>query len=129
MSKPPGKQGPTPPKHTRFGQPGGNPQGNGRPKGATSPNDSLRRITAMPFEEFWAALRDEDKRKCKTASDALAWRKLELAFDGDGKAETCLPALREVWNRIDGKVADRIANADGGEMVLNMVFRELGEDE
>lgn len=57
------------------------------------------------------ALLAEDGQKLR----ALAERLIERAIEGD------VPALKEVGDRMDGKPAQAITNADGGNLVLEVV--------
>lgn len=77
----------------------GNPKG--RPKGRVS-------LTAIVREML--AANDGEKAK------AICAATVEKAEDGDDKH------LREIWNRVDGKVPDRIAGHDGGPLIKEVSF-------
>ncbi|HPP29052.1 MAG TPA: DUF5681 domain-containing protein [Phycisphaerae bacterium] len=81
----------------------GNP--GGRPKGRKSITAALRRLLDSGIDG-------------KDLYEALAKAGLSKALKGDHKFWS------EILERIDGKVPDRIADADGQPLVFNIVTRQ-----
>lgn len=95
----------------------GNP--GGRAKGAKSPTKALRRLLALSYDELLAY-------KPQHMAEETAKRWLMLAMEGDGKAGASNNVIREIFNRVDGKIPDRI-EASGDGSGINVVFRVAGD--
>lgn len=97
-----GRGGVIPPVEHRF-KPGrgGNPSG--RPKGALG----LTKLLKQALKK-----RNAGELVIQTLVRAI----IEQALNGNDRL------IREIWNRLDGKVPDRIVGADGEPVVTHVVF-------
>jgi len=101
-----GHNGTIPPESGRFVKgKSGNP--NGRPKG-TSLTTIIKRVLA------------EADRKYGTKADALIAMAEKRARKGDFRF------FKELIDRNDGKVPDRIANEDGNSLIIKVVRSDVG---
>ena len=102
-----------PPKHTQFGQPGGNPMNRlGRPKGPS--------IVEALIKELRKPLKGGDGEE--TRCHAVARSLLSLAESGGQQA---VQAINSIMNRMDGPVPREIGGVDGGPIFLSKVFIDV----
>lgn len=86
---------------------GYSPNPGGRPKTKLFRLALIKLLEAAANEKF---VIDENTNKL----DCVAMRLIRNASDGDTKA------IREIADRVDGKVAQEISGVDGGALVVNI---------
>jgi len=81
------------------------------PVGAPKGNRNAAKVNRLWGETLHRAVVQDNAKRLRAAADAL----IEKAIEGD------VPAIRELGDRIDGKVPQAITGVDGGPLQVENV--------